>query len=120
MSATAQPATSKSTIKILYGESDEQTLASQTAEMKKAGHQITLYDTGGSEKIVIVEKDGKSKIVIDTVDNSISITSKDGTINVEAKEINMKSQGDTNIEASGDVNIKGSNVNVKGSVINLN
>jgi len=41
LSATAQPATSKSTIRILYGESDEQTLSNQTAEMTKAGHQVT-------------------------------------------------------------------------------
>ena len=36
------PATAtKSTIKILYGESDEQILATQCAEMKKAGHHVT-------------------------------------------------------------------------------
>jgi len=35
--ATAQ----KSTIKILYGESDEHTLSAQAAEMKKAGHHVT-------------------------------------------------------------------------------
>jgi DNA-binding NtrC family response regulator len=36
------PATgSKATIKILYGECDEQVLASQAAEMKKAGHHVT-------------------------------------------------------------------------------
>ena len=36
------PATSaKPTIKILYGESDEQTLAAQSALMKKAGHHVT-------------------------------------------------------------------------------
>jgi len=35
--ATAQ----KSTIKILYGESDEHTLCAQAAEMKKAGHHVT-------------------------------------------------------------------------------
>ena len=37
MPATAQ----KSTIKILYGESDEHTLSSQAAEMKQAGHHVT-------------------------------------------------------------------------------
>ncbi len=37
MPATAQ----KSTIKILYGESDERTLSAQAAEMKKAGHHVT-------------------------------------------------------------------------------
>jgi len=35
--ATAQ----KSTIKILYGESDEHTLSAQAAEMKQAGHHVT-------------------------------------------------------------------------------
>jgi DNA-binding NtrC family response regulator len=36
------PATSqKSTIKILYGESDEHTLSAQAAEMKQAGHHVT-------------------------------------------------------------------------------
>jgi DNA-binding NtrC family response regulator len=34
-----QPQTS--TAKILYGESDEQTLSTQSAELTKAGHQIT-------------------------------------------------------------------------------
>jgi DNA-binding NtrC family response regulator len=32
---------SRSTIKILYGESDEPTLAAQAAEMTKAGHHVT-------------------------------------------------------------------------------
>lgn len=31
----------KATIKILYGEGDEKVLASQAAEMKKAGHHVT-------------------------------------------------------------------------------
>jgi len=36
------PATSaKPTIKILYGESDEEVLATQAAAMKKAGHHVT-------------------------------------------------------------------------------
>ena len=36
------PATSaKPTIKILYGESDEEVLATQSAAMKKAGHHVT-------------------------------------------------------------------------------
>ena len=37
----AHPSASRSTIKILYGESDEHTLSSQAAEMKKAGHHVT-------------------------------------------------------------------------------
>jgi DNA-binding NtrC family response regulator len=39
--ATAQKAAHTATIKILYGESDEQTLSRQAAEMTKAGHHVT-------------------------------------------------------------------------------
>ncbi|MGB9233902.1 MAG: hypothetical protein WCC04_05775 [Terriglobales bacterium] len=41
MPATAAKTGTKATIKILYGECDEQVLSSQAAEMKKAGHQVT-------------------------------------------------------------------------------
>ncbi len=39
--AQQSPSRSKSTVKILYAESDENTLSGQAAEMKKAGHQVT-------------------------------------------------------------------------------
>jgi DNA-binding NtrC family response regulator len=39
--ATAQKSAQKSTIKILYGESDQPTLSAQAAEMTKAGHHVT-------------------------------------------------------------------------------
>jgi DNA-binding NtrC family response regulator len=38
----AQQSLSKSTIRILYAESDENTLSGQAAEMKQAGHQVTI------------------------------------------------------------------------------
>ena len=41
MPATAQKSAQKSTIKILYGESDQPTLSAQAAEMSKAGHHVT-------------------------------------------------------------------------------
>ncbi len=41
MSATAQQSARQSSIKILYGESDENTLSAQAAEMKKVGHHVT-------------------------------------------------------------------------------
>jgi DNA-binding NtrC family response regulator len=39
--ATAQKSAHTATIKILYGESDEQTLSGPAAEMTKAGHHVT-------------------------------------------------------------------------------
>ncbi len=41
MPATGQKSAVQSTIKILYGESDERTLSAQAAEMQKAGHHVT-------------------------------------------------------------------------------
>ena len=41
MPATAQKSAEKSTIKVLYGESDQHTLSAQAAEMTKAGHHVT-------------------------------------------------------------------------------
>lgn len=41
MPATGQKTAHHSNIKILYGESDEKTLAAQSAEMTKAGHHVT-------------------------------------------------------------------------------
>jgi DNA-binding NtrC family response regulator len=38
---SAYQSATQSTIKILYGESDENTLSAQAAEMTKAGHHIT-------------------------------------------------------------------------------
>ncbi|MFZ0477651.1 MAG: hypothetical protein WAL71_00765 [Terriglobales bacterium] len=39
--AASKPTTKTTTIKILYGESDENVLAGHAAEFKKAGHQVT-------------------------------------------------------------------------------
>jgi len=39
--ATASKPSTKPSIKILYGESDEKVLATHAAEMKKAGHHVT-------------------------------------------------------------------------------
>lgn len=41
MPATGQKTAHQSTIKILYGESDEHTLSAQSSEMTKAGHHVT-------------------------------------------------------------------------------
>ncbi len=53
MSATAQKPAHQSTIKILYGESDEPTLSAQAAEMTKAGHHVTtaLHRQGVQEAL---------------------------------------------------------------------
>jgi phage baseplate assembly protein V len=97
----------------------------------RSGHTISLDDTDGKEKIEIVDAKGKESIVIDTAKNTITITadkdivieSKNGKVQITAKTgVEIKSQdGPALLEAGGNVDVKsGAQVNVKGSVINLN
>lgn len=95
----------------------------------RSGHIVKLDDTDGSERIEIVDKTGKNSIVIDSKDNTVTITTdKDlvlkaaqGKFSVDAQEIEMKSSAALKIEAGSELNIKaGATLNVKGATINLN
>jgi phage baseplate assembly protein V len=95
----------------------------------KSGHRITLDDTSGSEKITIVDKTGANSIVINSTDNSITITSeKDitlsatkGTITLDAKNLEIKSSADSKIEAGAGMDVKASaTMNIKGQTVNIN
>ena len=86
----------------------------------RSGHKITLDDTEGSEKIEIIDKDGKNSITWDTTKNKISISAgkditveaADGKISLKAAEIEIISSGDAKIEATGDMTLKGATVNI--------
>ena len=95
----------------------------------RSGHQIRLNDEDGNETIEIIDKTGKNKLVIDTSNNSIAITSdKDitlsapkGTIKLEAKTIELKSSTSTKLEAGAGLELKSNaTMNLKGAIINLN
>jgi phage baseplate assembly protein V len=79
----------------------------------KAGHQITMDDTSGSEKITIVDKSGKNSIEIDTSGDSITITSTTGKLKLSADSVEIKATAGITIEA-------GANTDIKGTTINLN
>lgn len=86
----------------------------------RSGHIIKLDDTAGSEKIEIIDKKEKNTIVIDTSSNKILISAdtdielkaSNGKILLDATEIEIKSSGSATVEASGDMTIKGSTVNI--------
>ncbi|SNQ61971.1 phage baseplate assembly protein V [Candidatus Methanoperedens nitratireducens] len=95
----------------------------------RSGHLIKLDDTDGAEKIEIIDKSEKNKIVIDAKNEKISIiSSKDisisapnGKVTIEANDIEAKSNASTKIEASAGMDLKASgNMNVKGATVNLN
>lgn len=71
-----------------------------------AGHKILLDDSSGGEKITVVDKAGSNSIEIDSVQNAISIKS-DLKLSIESTQIDIKASGMMNIEASGNLTIKG-------------
>ena len=103
----------------------------------RSGHTIKLNDEEGKETIEITDKSTKNSIVIDTSKNSITITSdKDitlaaanGTIKLDAHEIQLRSSSDTKIEAGSNVSVKASGkieakasstMTIKGATVNIN
>ncbi|MEF2967753.1 phage baseplate assembly protein V [Paenibacillus sp. M1] len=104
---------------------DEESVTLTTAK----GHVIRLDDKKGEETVQIIDKSGKNKIVIQTKDNKIAITSeKDieiaapkGKLSIQAKDIELKSSAATKIESSAGMDIKASGtMNVKGATVNIN
>jgi len=98
----------------------------------RSGHVVRLDDTDGAEKIEIADGAGKESLVFDSAANTITLTaemdvvieSKNGKVKVTGKkgvEITAP-DGAGKLESGKDLDVKstGGNVNVKGSVINLN
>jgi len=65
--------------------------------MTRSGHKIVLDDTDGSEKISIVTKDDKNKIVMD----------------VAAPSINIETDGSITLKATGDISLAGANISIE-------
>jgi uncharacterized protein involved in type VI secretion and phage assembly len=103
----------------------------------RSGHTITLNDEAGKETIEIMDKSKKNSIVIDTAKNRITITSEkditlaasNGTIKLDAKEIQLTSSVSTKIEAGSNLSLKASGqmeakasstMTIKGSMVNIN
>jgi uncharacterized protein involved in type VI secretion and phage assembly len=95
----------------------------------RSGHTITLDDTDGEEKIEIVDKSKKNSIVVNTKENTITISadaditlkSSNGKLILSGKEIQLDSKGDVKIKASQNMNIEaGSQLNIKGKMVNIN
>ena len=86
----------------------------------KSGHIIRLDDTSGKEKIEIIGKGGKETIVIDTANNTITLTSGQdlvlnapkGKVSIKAKEVEVISTGASTYQAKGEMTVKGSTVNI--------
>lgn len=97
----------------------------------RSGHEVRLDDTKGEEKIEIVDKAGKSSIVIRTEDNSITIRCE-GDLTLESKGGKLVLKGAKGVEATSEdamtlkaskaveLESSGAGVTVTGKTINLN
>ena len=71
-----------------------------------AGHTITLDDTSGGETITIEDTSGSNTIEFDATAQSLSIEA--GTkLTIEAPQVELKSDGNMTIDASGVLTLKG-------------
>jgi uncharacterized protein involved in type VI secretion and phage assembly len=95
----------------------------------RSGMTILLDDTSGSEKVVIADKDGQNKIVVEMTGKKITITSNgdvevsapQGTLTLSGQTVKIESSGETSIKATGVLNAQGQTVNVKGQpMVNIN
>jgi uncharacterized protein involved in type VI secretion and phage assembly len=95
----------------------------------RSGHIIKLNDEDGKETIEIIDKSEKNSIVIDTAENTITITAdKDitlsatkGTIKLDAKNVEIKSSADSKMESGAGLDVKASaTMNIKGATVNIN
>ena len=95
----------------------------------RSGHVIRLDDTDGEETIEIVDGSGNNSIVISTADNTITVAadaditiqSSSGKLILSGKGVEITSQAEVKIEASQDMDLRaGGQLNIKGSMVNIN
>jgi uncharacterized protein involved in type VI secretion and phage assembly len=95
----------------------------------RSGHVVRLCDTGGGEKIEVIDKTEKNKIVITSSDNKITIeaqgdigiTSHTGKVTISAIGVEITSSTDIKIQAQTSIDAKATGqVNVSGLLVNIN
>lgn len=95
----------------------------------RSGHVISLSDEDGKEKIEIIDKDEANSIVIDTSENTITVTAdKDitiaapqGTIMLDGQNIEIKASADMKVEAGGKVDVTaGAAMKIAGTTVDIN
>ncbi len=95
----------------------------------RSGHVITLDDTDGSEKIEIADQTGNNKIVIDSAENTLTLTTdKDivlraaqGKITLESQDLEIKASASAKIAADQGLDVEaGATLGIKGQTVNIN
>jgi uncharacterized protein involved in type VI secretion and phage assembly len=77
----------------------------------KAGHKVVLNDASGQEKIEIIDKSGGNKILINSVQNSITIESG-MQLKIKSSMIEIEGSTQLTLKSGGMVELKGSMVKI--------
>jgi phage baseplate assembly protein V len=95
----------------------------------RSGHVIRLTDTKDDERIEIIDKSGKNRIVIASKDNTITISgdaditvkSANGKLSLSGKGVEITSQAAVKIQAQQGMDLQAqTQLNVKGQTVNIN
>lgn len=95
----------------------------------RSGHIIRLDDTSGGEKIEIIDSSGNNSLVMNTADNTITISASaditiqasSGKLTLSGNGIEMTSQAGVKIQSSQNMDLQSSaQLNIKGSMVNIN
>ena len=86
----------------------------------RSGHILKFDDTKDAEKIEILDKDGRRKVVIDSknkkvqivCDGDIEITSSSGNVAIKGKDVTVSASGKLALNATGTATLKGQTVNL--------
>jgi len=85
----------------------------------RSGHLLKFDDTQGQERIEIVGKDAKHKIVIDVsggkieiscASGDIALSAPSGKVSIDAQSVEITSKQETKVRASGNLTLSGSQV----------
>jgi uncharacterized protein involved in type VI secretion and phage assembly len=88
----------------------------------RSGHLLKMDDTSGAERIEIVDKDTKLKLVIDTSGDKIQIVCNSGSVEITASAGKVQVQGsEVEVKATGNMTLQaGGNMTISGKVVNIN
>jgi uncharacterized protein involved in type VI secretion and phage assembly len=95
----------------------------------RTGHAVRLDDTAGAEKIEVVEKDGKSSILLDSVTGAITVRggadvtvdAPNGVLRLHGNQIAMSADTGISVQAQGSLDLAGTGpATLRGSTVDIN
>ena len=102
---------SRSGHEIIFDDNDEE-MKEKIEIHTNAGHVIVLDDSAGGEKIEIKDKTGNNSIVIDSVQNAITISSQ-MKLSIKAQMIEIEAESMMTIKS-------GANLTIQGAIVQIN